>query len=139
MDTQQLIADITSCDTHKVWSSSCEIIALGQNAKQIKPLIEYLPLIKKRTGRLVMGGMFAPNQRFVDFAIRTIEFHRDSIECYCTLYAKGSGGSYFLIKPNNGKSFEVMKSKCHFFNPLREKIAQMTNQSVEMEPEYQDC
>ena len=138
MNTLQLIADITSRDTHKVWSSSCEIISLGQDERSIQPLIEYLPLIKKKAKNLAMGGTFAPNQRFVDFAIRTIEFHRDSIECSCTLYAKGSGGSYFLIKPNNGKSFEVMKSKCYFFNALREKIAQMTNKSVEMEPEYQD-
>ncbi len=33
-----------------------------------------------------MGGAFAPNKRFVDFAIRTIEFHRDSDECPCCLY-----------------------------------------------------
>ncbi len=33
-----------------------------------------------------MGGAFAPNQRFIDFAIRTIEFHRDSTVCPCCLY-----------------------------------------------------
>ena len=33
-----------------------------------------------------MGGMFASNQRFVDFAIKAIEFYRDSLECSCILY-----------------------------------------------------
>lgn len=86
METHQLIVAITSRDTHEVWRSSCEIISLGQDAENIRPLIEHLPLIKKQTRGLVMGGMFAPNQRFVDFAIRTIEFHRDSDECPCALY-----------------------------------------------------
>lgn len=86
MNIQELIADITSRDTHKVWSSSCEIISLGQDAEAIKPLIAYLPLIIRKTKGLAMGGIFAPNQRFVDFAIRTIEFHRDNDECPCTLY-----------------------------------------------------
>lgn len=86
MDIQQLIADIISRDTHKVWRASCEIISLGQDTDTIKPLIKFLPLIRKKTRGLVMGGMFAPNQRFVDFAIRTIEFHRDSAQCPCALY-----------------------------------------------------
>ena len=35
-----------------------------------------------------MGGAFSPNQRFIDFAIRTIEFHRNRKECTCNLYVE---------------------------------------------------
>jgi hypothetical protein len=83
---KQIIEDITSRDTHKVWLSSCEIIKSGQNHSIITPLVEYLPEIKEKTKGLDMGGLVASNQRFVDFAIRTIEFHRDSKECPCILY-----------------------------------------------------
>ena len=86
MTTEQILEDITSRDTTKVWSSSCEIISLGQDRDKIFPLIKHLPEIKKRTQGLDMGGIFAPNQRFIDFAVRTIEFHRDSSECTCNLY-----------------------------------------------------
>lgn len=86
MDIQNLIADISSRDTQKVWSAACEIIVMGQDPSKIKPLIPFLSLIKEKTKGLDMGGAFAPNQRFIDFAIKTIEFHRDSQECPCQLY-----------------------------------------------------
>jgi len=88
MDIETIIAEITSRDTHKVWRSSCEIISLGQEPSKIKPMIEFLPLIKEKSSGLDMGGAFAPNQRFIDFAIRTIEFHRDNDDCPCKLYAE---------------------------------------------------
>lgn len=86
MTTAEIIENITSRDTHKVWLSACEIISLGQNREKIPPLIEHLPEIIEKTKGLEMGGLFAPNQRFVDFAIRTIEFHRDRQNCPCELF-----------------------------------------------------
>jgi len=80
--------EITSRDTHKVWRSACEIISLGQRRENILPLVGHLPEIIEKTKGLEMGGAFAPNQRFVDFAIRTIEFHRDSSACPCVLYTE---------------------------------------------------
>jgi hypothetical protein len=83
---EQIIYDITSKDIHKVWLASCEIINNGQDHDGIAPLIKYLPEIKEKTKDLDLGGLIAPNRRFVDFAIKTIEFHKDSKECTCTLY-----------------------------------------------------
>ncbi len=88
MKTTEIIEHITSRDTHKVWLSACKIISLGQNQEKILPLIEHLPQIIKQTKGLKMGGIFAPNQRFIDFAIRTIEFHRDNKSCSCTLFTE---------------------------------------------------
>lgn len=88
LDTKQIIEDITSRDTHRVWIASCGIVKSGQNRNDILPLIKYLLEIKEKTKGLDMGGLLAPNQRFVDMAIKTIEFHRDSKECPCILYTE---------------------------------------------------
>jgi len=56
-----------------------------------------------------MGGVFAPNQRFVDFAIKVIEFHRDSNECVCNLYL-GHG-----VDPNK----EVAKGNVKILETVR--------------------
>jgi hypothetical protein len=90
MTTEEIIDKITSRDTHNVWSSACEIISWGQNHEKILPLINYLPAIKEKTKELDLGGAIAPNQRFIDFAIRTIEFHRDNKECSCNLFLEHS-------------------------------------------------
>lgn len=87
MDLDQVLKEITSRDTHKVWRSSCEIIKYSQNENVISPLIKHLPFIKKKIANLDMGGALLPNQRFVDFAIKIIEFYRDSKgQCSCCLY-----------------------------------------------------
>jgi len=35
MTTEEIIDEITSGDTHKVWSSACEIINLGQEPTEL--------------------------------------------------------------------------------------------------------
>ncbi len=86
MTIEEILEKITSGDTHKVWESACKIISLGQDHHSIVPLIPFLPSIIKKTKNLQMGGVIAPNQRFIDYAIKTIEFHRDSNACSCNLY-----------------------------------------------------
>jgi hypothetical protein len=86
MTTEEIVDEITSRDTHKVWRSSCEIISIGQSREKILPFITYLTLIREKTQGLIMGGGFASNQRFIDYAIRIIEFHKNSSECPCDLY-----------------------------------------------------
>lgn len=88
MTTQEIIENITSRDTHKVWESACEIINFGQDYYAIAPLLDYLPIIRNSTEDLDMGGAFAPNQRFIDFAIATIEFHKNTEQCPCALFTK---------------------------------------------------
>lgn len=88
MTTEEIIKEITSRDTYMVWRSSCEIISIGQDPEKIKPLIPYISLIKEKTDGLDMGGAFAPNQRFIDFALKTLEFHRNNDKCPCDLYDK---------------------------------------------------
>jgi len=134
--TEQILADITSRDTHKVWSSACEIISLSQDPHKILPLIKHLEEIKEKTKALNMGGAFAPNQRFIDYAIRILEFHRDSSACTCNLYTgydrsdpnkeaqaghieilnTTSEGNYFynVICKKCGQKFKVEEGEYHY-------------------------
>jgi len=86
MTTEEILKEITSRDTTMVWKAACEIISLGQNRDEILPLITHINEIKETTRGLSMGGGFAPNQRFLDYALRIIEFHKNNSSCTCKLY-----------------------------------------------------
>ena len=88
MTPEEIIEKITSKNSHKVWESACKIIEFGQDHEKIAPLIEHLPLIKEKTYGLDMGGAFAVNQRFIDYAIATLEFHKNTNRCLCGLYVE---------------------------------------------------
>lgn len=83
--TEEFLEEILSGDTHKVWSSSCYIMHMSQNEEKVREFIPYLEEIKRKTENLVMGGGLAPNKRFVDKAIRTIEFYKNGTGCSCCL------------------------------------------------------
>jgi hypothetical protein len=86
MTTEQILSEITSRNTHLVWRSACYIITLSQDRAAIRPLIDHLDTIRQQTKGLEMGGYFAPNQRFVDLAIKIITYHKTGTGCTCHLY-----------------------------------------------------
>ena len=86
MNANDIVEKITSRNTHDVWLAACRVIDISQDRSKVVPLVQSLSKIKKRTKNLDMGGLLASNQRFVDFAIRVIEFHRDARTCPCCLY-----------------------------------------------------
>ncbi len=86
MNTQEIVSEINSRDKRRVWLAACEIIEHAQTRDEIIPLIPYLAAIKKETQGLKMGGAFASNKRFVDHAIRIIEFYESANGCSCALY-----------------------------------------------------
>jgi hypothetical protein len=86
MNTDEILENITSRDTHKVWLACCEIIELGQEPEAIVPLTSHLSEILSATNNLDMGGKFYPNKRYVDLALRTINFHACQFGCPCALY-----------------------------------------------------
>lgn len=93
--TKEIINKISSKDSHQIWESSCEIIALGQDREAIKPLLGLTNKIDDLTKGVELGGAFAPNSRFLSGAIKTLEFHRDSDFCTCALY-----GLHDCMNPN---------------------------------------
>jgi len=88
MEFNEILKKITSRDSHKIWESSCEIISMSQKLDKINPLIPYIELIKKSTSNIDLGGIFAPNSRFVNYALRILTFHQNNHEkiCSCDLY-----------------------------------------------------
>lgn len=85
LTTQEIINDMISKDSHRIWKSSCEIVALGQDKSAILQLIPYIEQFESETKGVKLGGAFASNQRFLDAAIKTLKFHRDSTDCPCQL------------------------------------------------------
>ena len=86
MTSEEIIEDLISKDITRVKKSACEIISLSQNQKALFPLLCYISQIKEETKNLEMGGALAPNKRFVDYAIKILEFHENKINCTCDLY-----------------------------------------------------
>jgi hypothetical protein len=89
MDHTLIVADMTSGDIQRIRTASCAIIYAGQNRDELKPLIPFIDRMQAATQSLNMGGMFSPNKRFPEYAIKTLAFHRDSTACTCNLYAGG--------------------------------------------------
>lgn len=83
---ETILEDLLSRDPQRIWSASCEVIHLGQERTRILPLVPYLTEIGRAAEHTVLGGGLAPDRRFVDMALRTIRFHRDSEDCPCCLY-----------------------------------------------------
>ena len=86
LTTREIINKISSRDSHQIWESSCEIIAIGQDREAIKPLLGLTNKLDSLTHGIDLGGAFARNSRFLSGAIKTLEFHRDSDSCTCALY-----------------------------------------------------
>ena len=110
MTIEEIINKISSKDSHQIWESSCGIIALGQDRDSTKSLIHLTNKIDDITKDIKLGGAFASNKRFVNGAIKTLEFHRDSKECTCQLY-----GIHDCMNPND----EVKKGYLVINNTVR--------------------
>jgi hypothetical protein len=88
MDYTLIVDDMISKDVQRIRDASCKIIYAGQNRDALKPLLPFIELMRAATN-LNRGGLSVLNQRFPEYAIKTLEFHRDSNECTCNLYAGG--------------------------------------------------
>ena len=92
---EMILEDLLSQDPQRIWYASCEVIHLGQERTRILPLVPHLAEIRQAAEHIVLGGGLAPNRRFVDLALQTIQFHRDSEACPCCLYPLPQGDCVF--------------------------------------------
>ena len=95
-----LLEEIISGDFHKVRSSSCTIMKLSQNEECMKEIVPYLDEIQVKTANLKMGGLLAPNDRFVKKVIRILEHYKEQKECSCCLLSGEDN-------PNNYETIEI--------------------------------
>jgi len=77
--------DLISRDATRVWKA-CGVIRHLRDRAELSALIDDLDLIKRSTRNLKLGGMLRPNSTHLEFAIRKLEFVRDSGRCFCLLY-----------------------------------------------------
>lgn len=85
MSTHQLLSDLTSRDVQRIRHATWEIIKRRHDRSFIASFVEHIENIRNATEGLEMGGMIAPNRRFVDCCLKVLEFHRDEIGCTCIL------------------------------------------------------
>ena len=88
--TKELIDDMLSKDSKRIWSASCEINSLGQDHDRIMELVPYLTQIKSKTNNIELGGLIHPNSRLLKQAIETIEWHMKVKSCPCCLLGENS-------------------------------------------------
>ena len=88
-----LFEDLTSGDTHQVWSASGGILQLW-NLEELDSLAIKLPEIRSRVESLELGGALFPNQVHLQTALARIEYARDRKGCLCRLYP-----TYILYNP----------------------------------------
>jgi uncharacterized membrane protein len=82
-----LLEDITSGDSTRIWSSSCEIVRLRDTA-ELDRLAASLPEIVSKTGGISLGGAFYPNAKRLKFVFRKLEYHKSRDGCLCQLYSE---------------------------------------------------
>ena len=87
MDVESIISDITSGDVGRIRIGTYEIISVSQEKEKILLFERFRQLIADSTANVPMGGAFAPNKRFVDYALKIIDFHCSSTRCPCCLYS----------------------------------------------------
>jgi hypothetical protein len=89
--TKEILDDIFSEDSHRIWKASCEIVSLSQDRNRMIEFVPHLNKIKRKTKNVDLGGAFAPNNRFLNKAINAIEFHKRSEgSCSCCLLGEDS-------------------------------------------------
>lgn len=85
MSCQEIIQDMLSGDSHKIWRASCCICSLSQNHDRIVELLPYLHQIAYSTKNIDLGGKLVSNSRFLKKAFEIMDFHMKNMGCPCCL------------------------------------------------------
>lgn len=111
----EIVENMLSKDSTKVWKASSEMIHSCRNKEVIDPLIPYLSQMKAATKNLEIGGKLLSNQRIVHFAFQIIDFYKNSHQCSCHLYPMSGEDTFFNPKKEeekgNVKIIEIVKDK----------------------------
>ena len=84
--TKELIADMLSGDSHKLWHASCEIRSLSQNHGRMMEISRYKCRLKFTARRILSGWPPNSPQRLCLLKIfESIDFHRKNKDCPCCL------------------------------------------------------
>lgn len=82
-----LLEDITSRDSHRIWSSCWDIIKL-RDALELDVLAAHLDEIKRQARGIELGGALASNNQVLEFALAKLEYIQNKSGCLCALYPR---------------------------------------------------
>lgn len=88
--TKDILDDMLSKDSQRIWKASCDIMSLSQNHDKIIELVSYREQMYDATVGIDLGGMLAPNSRFLKGAFEVIDFHSKGEKCPCVLLGENS-------------------------------------------------
>ena len=88
-----LLQDFLSRDAQRIWAASCAVIR-ERDAAQLDELSAHLPVIRRATYGVELGGALFPNAQHLKFALEKLEFWKEKRGCLCQLYPR-----YLLFDP----------------------------------------
>lgn len=114
MKIAEIIEDMTSKDVMRIRRAGAVVIKNSQNESFIYQLIPFKKKINRSTKELELGGAFASNNRFYQFPLEIIEFHKKlnsffniSKKCTCELYLSKSFQCFDPDKESENKSIRL--------------------------------
>lgn len=94
--TKELVADILSGDSHKLWQGICEICSLSQNHTRIMEIARYKYRIKFATRRILCGWPYSLERRRLLKIFKIIDFHKKNKKCPCCLLGQDDDPHYMV-------------------------------------------
>lgn len=85
MNPLDLLNELKSGDAPRILEAAKVIIRNRYDRNFVAPLFEHPAQIKGTCSEIDFGGKLASNKRFLDCALKVIEFHRDEVGCACIL------------------------------------------------------
>lgn len=116
--TQEILNDILSRDSHKIWAASCEIASLSQNHEKVMELVPYKQQIIDGTEGIDLGGFFCSNKTHLKRALMVLEFHEQKLFCPCHLLGEFDNpddlvqDDYFTLVSAEEYSYTVRCNQC---------------------------
>jgi len=86
LDTNEIINMLTSREVDSIRESGWFVIRNSQNPNVIKPLVPYLEELSSKTQNLKLGGGFASNNRFAEYAVKIINYYATQSSCSCGIF-----------------------------------------------------
>ncbi|MEG0276842.1 MAG: hypothetical protein RR630_07425 [Coprobacillus sp.] len=94
--TEEIVKDMLSKDSYKIWEASCHICSLSQNHNRVIELLPYKDQMISATKGIALGGALGPNIRFLNKAFDIISFHENGDYCPCCLLSEDSNPIHLI-------------------------------------------
>ncbi len=125
---KNILDDLTSRDTHRIWSASHGVIKL-RDREMLAELARHVDAIERATHGIELGGALRPNRVALEAAVRKLRFAADGAKCLCGFYLdydlfgpedEAKGGHIAIISQVDKPYAETYVCEC---NSCRQRYA----------------